>query len=87
METPETIKVVSPKRGMGNFAEFQRRLFSHSHQSEIPKVPEVFSREESLSVYCPSFRSSLSPSGIYQGSQGGETGGTGTGYPDPPVPR
>ena len=81
-------KVVSPKRGMGNFAGFQqRRLFSYSHQSEIPKVPQVFSREESLSVYGPSFWSGHSPSRIYQGSQGGETDGTSTGYPDPLVPR
>ena len=40
-----------------------------------------------MQVYCPSFRSGYSPSRIYQGSQGGETDGTGTGYPDPPVPR
>ena len=80
-------KVVSPKRRMGNFAGFQRRLLSHFHQSEIPKVPQVFSREESLSVYGLSFRSSHSSSGIYQGSQGGETDGSSTGYPDPPVPR
>ena len=72
---------------MGNFTGFQRRLLSHSHQSEIPKVPQVFSREESLSVYGPSFRSSHRSSGIYQGSQGGETDGTSTGYPDPAVPR
>ena len=35
-------QVVSPKRGMGNMAGFQRRLFSHSHQSEIPEVPQLF---------------------------------------------
>ena len=40
-----------------------------------------------LSVYGPSFRSSHSSSGIYQGSQGGEADGSSTGYPDPPVPR
>ena len=80
-------RVVSPKGVMGNIAGFQQRLFSHSHQSEIPEVPQVFSRKENLSVYCLSFRSGYSPSRIYQGSQGGETDGTGTGYPDPPVPR
>ena len=35
-------QVVSPIGGMGNIAGFQRRLFSHSHQSEIPEVPQVF---------------------------------------------
>ena len=30
--------VVSPKGGVGNVAGLQRRLFSHPHQSEVPKV-------------------------------------------------
>ena len=80
-------KVVSPKRGMGNVAGLQRCLFLHPHQSEIPEVPQVFSREDNLSIYGPSFRSSHSSTGIYQGSQGGETDGSSTGYPDPPVLR
>ena len=80
-------KVVSPKRGVGNVAGLQRRLFSHPHQSEITKVSQVFSGKESLSIHSPSFRARHSSTGIHQGGQGGETDGSGTGYPDPPVPR
>ena len=80
-------KVVSPKRGVGNVAGLQRRLFSHPHQSEITKVSQVFSGKESLSIHGPPFRARHSSTGIYQGSQGGETDGSSTGYPDPPVPR
>ena len=72
---------------MGNFAGFQRRIFPHSHQSKISKVPQVFHGKEVLSVHCPSFRLGNSSIGVYQGSQGGEAYGTGTGYQDPPVPR
>ena len=80
-------KVVSPKGGVGNVAGFQRRLFSYPYQSEIMKVPQVLSGKQSLSIHGPSFRACHSSTGIYQGSQGGETDGSSTGYPDPPVPR
>ena len=45
METP----VVPPNRRMGKFAGFQRRLFPHSHQSEISKVPQA----RKLAYYIP----------------------------------
>ena len=80
-------KVVSPKGGVGNVAGFQRRLLSYPHQSKVPEVSQVFPRKESLSIYGSSFRARHSSTGIYQGSQGGETDGSSTGYPDPPVPR
>ena len=80
-------KVVSPKGGMGNVAGLQRRLLSHPHQSEVPEVSQVFSGKESSSIYGSSFRARHSSTGIYQGSQGGETDSSSTGYPDPPVPR
>ena len=80
-------KVVSPKGGVGNVAGFQRCLFSYPYQSEITKVPQVLSGKQSLSIHSPSFRARHSSTGIYQGSQGGETDGSSTGYPDPPVPR
>ena len=72
---------------MDNIAGFQRCLCLHSHQSEIEKVPQVLSREESLSVHIPPLRAGHSSSRVYQNSQGGETDGTGTGYPDPAVSR
>ena len=75
------------KGGMGNVAGLQRRLLSHPHQSEVPEVSQVFSGKESSSIYGSSFRARHSSTGIYQGSQGGETDGSSTGYPDPPVPR
>ena len=80
-------KDVSPKGGVGNVAGLQRRLFSHPHQSEVPEVSQVFSGKESLSIHGSSFRARHSSTGIYQSSQGGETDGSSTGYPDPPVPR
>ena len=80
-------KVVSPKGGVSNVAGFQRRLLSYPHQSKVPEVSQVFSGKESLSIYSSSFRACHSSTGIYQGSQGGETDGSSTGYPDPPVPR
>ena len=80
-------KVVSPKGGVGNVAGFQRRLLSYPYQSEITEVPQVFSGKKSLSIHGPSFRARHSSTGIHQGSQGGETDGSSTGYPDPPVPR
>ena len=79
--------VVSPKGGVGNVTGFQRRLLSYPYQSKITKVPQVFSRKKSLSIHGPSFWARHSSSGIHQGSQGGETDGSSTGYPDPPVPR
>ena len=80
-------KVVSPKGGVGNVAGFQRRLPSYPYQSEITEVPQVFSGKKSLSIHGPSFRARHSSTGIHQGSQGGETDGSSTGYLDPPVPR
>ena len=80
-------KVVSPKGGVGNVAGFQRHLLSYPHQSKVPEVSQVFSGKENLSIYGSSFRARYSSTGIYQGSQGGETDGSSTGYPDPPVPR
>ena len=80
-------KVVSPKGGVGNVAGLQRRLLSHPHQSKVPEVSQIFSGKESLSIYGSSFRARHSSTGIYQGSQGGETDGSSMGYPDPPVPR
>ena len=80
-------KVVSPKGGVGNVAGFQQRLLSYPYQSEITEVPQVLSGKQSLSIHGPSFRARHSSPGIHQGSQGGETDGSSTGYPDPPVPR
>ena len=80
-------KVVPPKGGVGNFAGFQRRLLSYPYQSEIKKVPQVLSGKQSLSIHGSSFRARHSSTGIYQSSQGSETDGSSTRYPDPPVPR
>ena len=51
------------------------------------KVSQVLSGKQSLSIHGPPFWARHSSTGIYQGSQGGETDGSSTGYPDPPVPR
>ena len=84
---PRNNQTVPPKRRMGNLAGFQRRLLSHTNQSTVPQVPPVLPREEGLSVHSSTFRASYCPARVYKSSQGGEIDGTGTGYPDPPVPR
>ena len=71
---------VSSKRGMGDFAGFQRRIFPHSHQPEISKVPRVFPRQGDLPVHCSSFRVGHGSIRVYQSVQGSETHGTSKGY-------
>ena len=76
-----------PKRRVGNLEGLQRRLLSHPNQPTVLQVPPVLTREEGLSVHSSTVRASYGPARVYQSSQGGEIDGTGTGYPDPPVPR
>ena len=67
---------------------FQKDIVPATVSSWIKQtVSQVFHGKESLSIYGSSFRARHSSTGIYQGSQGGETDGSSTGYPDPPVPR
>ena len=77
---------LSSARGVGNLAGFQRPLFPHSHSSEVQEVPQV-SPQGHLSVQSSSLWFSDGPVGIHQSGQRGEIDGSGTGYPDPPVPR
>ena len=78
---------VPSKRGMGDFTGFQRRIFPHSHQSEIMKVPQVFLGKETYQFTVLPFGLATAPLEFYQSSQGSKTHGTSKGYQDPPVPR
>ena len=87
METPETVRVSLQKRGVGHVAGFQRCLFSHSHSTQIQKIPKVPFEQQGISVHSLSFWASHSPIGIYQGGQRSETDGSNKRYKNPPVPR
>ena len=72
---------------MGHITGLQRRVFPHSHPSQVSQVHEVLSEQANLSVHCPSFWFGHSPIGVQKGGQGSEAHGIGQGYKNPPVPR
>ena len=73
--------------GVGHFARFQRRLFSHSHKPQVAKISQVPHQRSDFSVH----RSSLWPVdgsvGVHKGGQRGKTYGSISGYSNPPIPR
>ena len=87
METPETIRLSLQKGEWVTSLDFSDAYFHIPISQRSRKYLRFFSRKKSLSIHGPSFRAHHSSSGIHQGSQGGETDGSSTGYPDPPVPR
>ena len=46
---------ITSKRGVCHIVGLQRRVFPHSHPSQLLQVHEVLSEQANLSVYCPSF--------------------------------
>ena len=78
---------LSPERGVGNLAGFQRCILSYPHSPPIKEIHEVLPEQTSIPVHCTSLRVGHSSSRVHQGGQGGETYGSEQGYKNPPVPR
>ena len=73
--------------GVGHFAGFQRRLFSHSHKPQVAKISQVPLKRSDLSVHSTSLWPVDGSVGVHKGGQGGKTHGSIEGYSDPPIPR
>ena len=73
--------------GVGHFAGFQRRLFSHSHKPQIAKISQVPHQRSDLSVHSTSLWPVDGSVGVHKGGQRGKTHGSIAGYSNPPIPR
>ena len=73
--------------GVGHFAGFQRRLFSHSHKPQVAKISTVPLKRSDLSVHSTSLWPVDGSVGVHKGGQGGKTHGSIEGYSNPPIPR
>ena len=73
--------------GVGHFAGFQRRLFSHSHKPQVAKISPVPLKRSDLSVHSTSLWPVDGSVGVHKGGQGGKTHGSIEGYSNPPIPR
>ena len=73
--------------GVGHFAGFQRRLFSHSHKPQVAKISQVPLKRSNLSVHSTSLWPVDGSVGVHKGGQRGKTHGSIEGYSDPPIPR
>ena len=73
--------------GVGHFARFQRRLFSHSDKPQVAKISKVSHQTSDFSVHSTSLWPVNGSVGVHQGGQRGKTYGSSSGYSDPPIPR
>ena len=73
--------------GVGHFAGFQRRLFSHPHKPQVAKISQVPLKRSDLSVHSTSLWPVDGSVGVHKGGQRGKTHGSIEGYSDPPIPR
>ena len=76
-----------PTGRMGDFAGFQRRLFSHPYSHQVPEIPQVPLPKPFLPDPVPPLWSLDSSNGVHWGGQRSEVNGSSQGYKDPPVPR
>ena len=87
---PATFKMETPggaTGGVGHFAGFQRRLFSHPHKPQVAKISRVPLKRSDLSVHSTSLWPVDGSVGVHKGGQGGKTHGSIERYSDPPIPR
>ena len=73
--------------GVGHFARFQRRLFSHSDKPQVAKISKVSHQTSDLSVHSTSLWPVDGSVGVHKGGQRGKTYGSSSGYSNPPIPR
>ena len=73
--------------GVGHFAGFQRRLFSHPHKPQVAKISQVSLKRSDLSVHSTSLWPVDGSVGVHKGGQRGKTHGSIEGYSNPPIPR
>ena len=73
--------------GVGHFARFQRRLFSHSHKPQVAKISQVPHQRSDFSVHSTSLWPVDGSVGVHKGGQRGKTHGSISGYSNPPIPR
>ena len=73
--------------GVGHFARFQRRLFSHSHKPQVAKISQVPHQRSDFSVHSSSLWPVDGSVGVHKGDQRGKTYGSISGYSNPPIPR
>ena len=77
---------LSDSRGLGVVDRLIRRLPSHPHPPKVKEVPTVLPQVTGVPVHLPSFRTSHSPTGLYNGCDGSEVDGPHKGHQDSPVP-
>ena len=63
-----------------------RRLPSHPHPPKLKEVPKVLPQVTSVPVHLPSFRTSHSPSGLYNNCKGGKADDPHKGNQTSPIP-
>ena len=73
--------------GVGHFAGFQRRLFSHPHKPQVAKISQVLLKRSDLSVHSTSLWPVNGSVGVHKSGQRGKTHGSIEGYSNPPIPR
>ena len=73
--------------GVGHFARFQGRLFSHSDKPQVAKISKVSHQTSDFSVHSTSLWPVDGSVGVHKGGQRGKTYGSSSGYSDPPIPR
>ena len=73
--------------GVGDFARFQRRLFSHSDKPQVAKISKVSHQTSDFSIHSTSLWPVDGSVGVHKGGQRGKTYGSSSGYSDPPIPR
>ena len=62
-------------RGMGIVARSIRRLPSHPYPSKLKEIPKVLPQVAGVPVHIPPFRTSHSPTGLYNDRKGSEANG------------
>ena len=86
METPESHQDLPDSRGMGIVNRPVRRLPSHPRPPKLKEIPKVLPQVTGVPVHLPPFRTSHSPSGLYNDCKGSEANGPLEGTQTSPIP-
>ena len=87
IETLETIRIISPTRGVGYLNKLQGCLLPHINTGTVQEISEISCRGPDIPVQSTAIRFVHSTHGDHCSSKGGEADGHTQGYKDPPVPR
>ena len=84
---PRDHPTLPSKRGVGDVSGFQRRLLPSPNRTKVAEIPQILPPQSSLSVHSSPLWPLNGSVGVHKGGQRSKVNGTGSGYPDPPVPR